>query len=322
MKRIFAIILSIVLLLSLCACGNNKKAEKYCSSCGEGISKDVSFCEHCGAAVNNEKTESEDVLSNSASSTESQNGDTSKQTETSKPITSSNPTSNTNTPSTSKPSTPAHTHSYSKKVTAATCTKKGYTTHTCSCGDSYKDNYTNPSHTYSNYKCTKCEQMDKDNFYTFLKDWVLKYGKTNGEFISYKIPYSQSEYFTTSISYSASEDSVFLNCFFMDQEQDVSNTTLMEIPKTPTNKYIYSCGLYRASDSTQLIYCQGNILSNTYTKNSPLACNNFVGDKNFKQDIINIANTEVSIMLQDFDTFLKEYQLGYTLKDLGFTSFK
>ena len=36
----------------------------------------------------------------------------------------------------------SHTHSYSQKVTAPTCTAQGYTTYTCSCGDSYKSNYT------------------------------------------------------------------------------------------------------------------------------------------------------------------------------------
>ena len=35
----------------------------------------------------------------------------------------------------------SHTHSYKDVVTAPTCTEKGYTTHTCSCGDSYVDTY-------------------------------------------------------------------------------------------------------------------------------------------------------------------------------------
>lgn len=34
-----------------------------------------------------------------------------------------------------------HTHSYTSAVTAPTCTSQGYTTHTCSCGDSYTDSY-------------------------------------------------------------------------------------------------------------------------------------------------------------------------------------
>ena len=35
----------------------------------------------------------------------------------------------------------AHEHSYTAVVTPPTCTEKGYTTHTCSCGDSYVDTY-------------------------------------------------------------------------------------------------------------------------------------------------------------------------------------
>ena len=34
-----------------------------------------------------------------------------------------------------------HTHSYASTVTAPTCTEKGYTTYTCSCGDSYVADY-------------------------------------------------------------------------------------------------------------------------------------------------------------------------------------
>ncbi|MCF0138410.1 MAG: S-layer homology domain-containing protein, partial [Oscillospiraceae bacterium] len=36
-----------------------------------------------------------------------------------------------------------HVHSYTAKVTAPTCTGRGYTTHTCTCGDSYVDTYVN-----------------------------------------------------------------------------------------------------------------------------------------------------------------------------------
>ena len=41
-------------------------------------------------------------------------------------------------------------HSYKEEVTAPTCTEQGYTTHTCSvCGDSYTDTYTEPTgHSY------------------------------------------------------------------------------------------------------------------------------------------------------------------------------
>lgn len=37
---------------------------------------------------------------------------------------------------------PTHTHSYTSKTIKATCTSGGYTVHTCSCGISYTDSYT------------------------------------------------------------------------------------------------------------------------------------------------------------------------------------
>ena len=66
-----------------------------------------------------------------------------------------------------------HTHSYDKVVTAPTCTAEGYTTNTCACGDSYKDDYKDAlGHKWDNgtvttqategkpgvrtYKCTVC----------------------------------------------------------------------------------------------------------------------------------------------------------------------
>ena len=52
--------------------------------------------------------------------------------------------------------TTAHTHYYTVTVTAPTCTEKGYTTHTCACGDSYVDTYTDAlGHAWDNGKVTK-----------------------------------------------------------------------------------------------------------------------------------------------------------------------
>ena len=55
-----------------------------------------------------------------------------------------------------------HVHSLTTSVIAPTCTEKGYTTHTCvSCGNSYKDSYTNAlGHSYKNGKCTICGAAD------------------------------------------------------------------------------------------------------------------------------------------------------------------
>ena len=78
-------------------------------------------------------------------------------------------------------SSSSHTHSYTSKTTKPTCTAQGYTTYTCSCGYSYKGNYTSATghqyiatiipHTctdqgYTTYTCSVC----RDSYDT---DYVL-----------------------------------------------------------------------------------------------------------------------------------------------------
>lgn len=58
-------------------------------------------------------------------------------------------------------------HAYEKVVTAPTCTTKGYTTYTCSCGDSYVDNYVDTiAHSYTSKVTTAA---------THLKEGVMTY---------------------------------------------------------------------------------------------------------------------------------------------------
>ena len=53
----------------------------------------------------------------------------------------------------------SHQHSYTGVETLPTCTEQGYTTYSCSCGDSYIDDYVNATgkHSYVNGECTQCE---------------------------------------------------------------------------------------------------------------------------------------------------------------------
>lgn len=109
---------------------------------------------------------------NSKKETQNSNS-SSKPTETSKSSnTSTNSSSNSKVPSndsSSKPSSggsssnsssssssSSHSHSYSSKTIKATCTSGGYTVHTCSCGASYTDSYTDATgHRWSDWKTVK-----------------------------------------------------------------------------------------------------------------------------------------------------------------------
>ena len=75
----------------------------------------------------------------------------------------------------------AHEHSYKAVVTAPTCTAKGYTTHTCACGDSYVDTYVDAlGHAWDNGKVTKEPTETETGVKTFT---CTRCGETKTEVI-------------------------------------------------------------------------------------------------------------------------------------------
>ena len=102
-------------------------------------------------------------------------------------------------------------HSYTSKVTAPTCTEQGYTTYTCACGHTYKDNYTAATgHSFGEWvviklhpndtgievrTCTRCgyaetraisnpanpfTDVPSGSFYEAPVLWAVENGITNG----------------------------------------------------------------------------------------------------------------------------------------------
>ena len=75
----------------------------------------------------------------------------------------------------------AHEHSYKAVVTAPTCTEKGYTTHTCACGDSYVDTYVDAlGHSWDSGKVTKEPTETETGVKTFT---CTRCGETKTEVI-------------------------------------------------------------------------------------------------------------------------------------------
>ena len=65
-------------------------------------------------------------------------------------------------PNYQEPTPPAHTHSYSSKITTeATCTSNGTITYTCSCGHSYTESTPALGHNWSNADCTHCKTCSR-----------------------------------------------------------------------------------------------------------------------------------------------------------------
>ena len=99
----------------------------------------------------------------------------------------------------------AHEHSYTAVVTAPTCTEKGYTTHTCACGDSYVDTYVDAlGHAWDNGKVTKEPTETETGVKTFT---CTRCGETRTETIPATGSVDVTEMFTD-VSHSWADDGI------------------------------------------------------------------------------------------------------------------
>ena len=99
----------------------------------------------------------------------------------------------------------AHEHSYKAVVTAPTCTAKGYTTHTCACGDSYVDTYTDAlGHAWDSGKVTKPATETEDGVKTFI---CTRCGETKTEVIPATGSVDVTKMFTD-VSHSWADDGI------------------------------------------------------------------------------------------------------------------
>ena len=82
-----------------------------------------------------------------------------------------------------------HEHSYEAVVTAPTCTEGGYTTYTCSCGDSYVADETPAlGHDWNGTSCRRCDvtrenpfvDVPEDSWYINYVLWAVENGVTSG----------------------------------------------------------------------------------------------------------------------------------------------
>ena len=167
LATVITLVIAMVLAVSACSSSEtaptNAQIENSSENTVNNTSLESSFDNSSESKISEKSNKESSINSNVSSDSqnskaenskkETQNSNSSsKPNETSKSSnTSTNSSSNSKVPSndsSSKPSsgssssTPSHSHSYSSKTVKATCTSGGYTVHTCSCGASYTDSYT------------------------------------------------------------------------------------------------------------------------------------------------------------------------------------
>ena len=145
MKKNIALLLALFMLLAITACSRNEEepatqesTETNATSSPTGITQDDTQ-----GATESTTTESDPTEATSSATEPSA---------TEPPTTNPSNTLSTEPPATQPQATEApHTHNYTIKTTTdATCTEKGYTIYTCSCGETYTaDEIAPKGHSYT-----------------------------------------------------------------------------------------------------------------------------------------------------------------------------
>lgn len=117
---------------------------------------------------------------------------------------------------TTAPTEPPHTHSYKANVTSPTCTEGGFTTYTCSCGDRYVADLTEPlghelfvswhdepgykdsQRGMTQYSCTRCEYKSDIEYKTMPDEeraaWLAEYQRLVTKYINeYRVSEGSTE---------------------------------------------------------------------------------------------------------------------------------
>ena len=195
-------------------------------------------------------------------------------------------------------------HSYTTTKTPATCTAQGYTTYVCKCGDTYKDNYTNPSHNYTNYKCTKCGAIDKSHSYEYLMAWVKENGTTSGNYTKFEYKTGSDTY---ALSYSAQYDSL-----------SIQRSGSYEGTFTLTALYLDT--FYYGNGFGDLEMC-GYITPGTFTNNTAISYTKFNGDSGTRPTMAELSRLNICDLIEWLEWCLNTYGVGITIEDLGFISY-
>ena len=217
-------------------------------------------------------------------------------------------------------------HDYYSKIIEPTCNSNGYTVHTCSkCGHSFNDAEVPAAHTYENYKCIDCGQVDKQNVYPYLVNWILENGETDGNYCT--IETIDDEYRYT-INYDKKYETVTLNVnIYQKSTDDYFFYTSLAIPKI-SDKYTYYSSLTNVSKNSFAWKYSGTIDCHSFTENTPLSYDSFYSDIFSSPDNNNLETTRINLILDLINTervFTGEINgfqnSGISIDDLGFTSF-
>ncbi len=270
MKKFTAILLALTLIFTLAACGTETVV----------VDNTGSSETDTGDTTSNTTPDTDEVSSKNDTSSDKADDKNDNKEEDKKPETSSKaPTSSKN----------SHTHKYTSKVTAATCTEKGYTTYTCACGDSYKGNETPAGHNFSGYVCRVCGAANKEASLSFL-DGIIEQNGYDGA--------------TMSKEYRVNDGIVLVRDYY-------TNILVRKSGFKGSDKYEYEINLTKETFKVTIAgkSANGKLDFASFTKTSKVSA---------KADFVDAASEAIHSLLADTISDFKAANINLKLADFGF----
>lgn len=324
MKKIFVILLTLALILSFSACN---KADNAYSATDTSIPTVTSST----SSIDESNTSSIHKTSNITSDESSIiNEQSSVNTQTANSSSNSFSTTNQN-------DSPCDHAYYLNKVITSTCVEQGYKIYICiRCNDTYNENIDYAAHTFNNYRCTLCGEVDKEHTFEYFAYWISKNGTANSEYC--EINYTENER-TYSITYNEQSKEICMSVWSsLDSHYTIHNVTDKYKVKATTVTTIYMDSIsksYEYESNTQgtdmhfSYTIQGNINSNSFTKDTQLSYKKSGGGGNIGLDFtteLSVAQYNITSILTVVNGILNgEFRIlensGISIADFGFNSF-
>lgn len=298
MKRTMSIVMALVLMASFTACSG--KSVKPTGTSATDTAKETAVT-HLTAA-----TEEATAAPTSAPTTKS------SATPTKVPVTSS-ATQPTKAPTTSTATKCAHNNTEWVIDKAGTCIAEGEKHKVCADCKAVLEKTTTEraEHSYRSYKCTVCGEFQEGGLSRYLSDWVQKNGKANGDTVSLDFYIDDVLY---GFTYNATGDYIY---FSLLDENYNDFLSMKFTEETGVYELAYIQG---TEPNTREVY--GKINAAAFTENTPVTVEKYLGNSDGRPGAVENCRICTCLLLESIDVALAQYNIGLSLKDLGFSAFR
>lgn len=198
---------------------------------------------------------------------------------------------------------------------AATCTKSGLTegSHCAICNTVFTEQKkTTGKHKYSGYKCSTCGKIQDGHQVDYLKKWVMENGTVKGEAVFCASAEKDGTWMLI-----ATEEALVIA--FEKSDSEFSHQTAMMLSPSENGKYYCTLG---ATDYSISVNTEFEITPKGFTQNTPITLVDYSIPGNDRSGAAELSRLAICELLTATKSGLKKLNLGMTIADLGFNSYK